>query len=678
MSNSTDSDPLKEECVGYAKQGGNIVMIIISILGIIINSIFSIDYLKNIISIKNRNNAGISAVEKILCMIAIVETFISVFWLVNNIEMGNVNDNSHCKIIAHFEIFLNLFDWLILSTSLYQIKIILLNPQEILESGRRVYKYIIGCLIVSVASLALSIPADIGGSSPMLTCFLDLDDLSYAYQYILSWLIICIPLFCFGFGGYQVYLIMKSNQYKNDKNNREFFIEYSYFVITYIFSSILLILTYVIHYIIHRVDSENEKSTSYKAFIAFVTFLTCSTPLIVGVIRYYRTGLLKKIFKVCKRKRQNLLQEDDEELIDLEEAVEENRIFNLEKKILEKLIIKYFTAVSFALGKSKYIDEEGEQKEKNEKYLIEEHQDYRINKDEILKDMDLSLNDDIKVLGEANIDIEVTEYNSTLFKKLRQLEGLNEDKIIAMFQPKKGTNQLIHQIKDTLYINSSNKLLMLKKVGREQIYFFQRNILPYLYEYFVNHPNSLICRVFGFYRIKIEQGEDKFMALIYNINESLDSNCERNDNIDIKHMKLSENEFRKNIIIGSKQVDLSIQHISTNPKINLDPTIINETKKKASFILSLSEFESEKLNKIILSDAEFLTSKNINGYHYMIFERRIREDDLNLSNMSFESDGGESDKNSSGAKSSTAIEIKKYVFNSNKANTIYCICINGI
>jgi len=676
MNNSTD-DPLKDEYVGYAKQGGNIVMIIISILGIIINSIFSIDYLKNIISIKNRNNAGISAVEKILCMIAIVETFISVFWLVNNIEMNNLTDDSHCQIIAHFEIFLNLFDWLILSTSLYQIKIILLNPQEILESGRRVYKYIIGCLIVSVASLALSIPAKVGGRSPMLTCFLNLDDLKYPYQYILSWLIICIPLFCFGFGGYQVYLIMKSNQYKNDKNNREFFIEYSYFVITYIFSSIILILTYVIHYIIHRVDHDNLESNSYKVFIAFVTFLTCSTPLIVGVIRYYRTGLLKKIFKLCKRKRQNLIQEDDEELIDLDETVEENRMFNLEKKILEKLIIKYFTAVSFALGKSKYMDEEGEQKEKNEKYLIEEHQDYRINKDEILKDMDLSLNDDIKVLGEANIDIEVTEYNSTLFKKLRQLEGLNEDKIIAMFQPKKGTNQLIHQVKDTLYINSSNKLLMLKKVGREQIYFFQRNILPYLYGYFVNHPNSLICRVFGFYRIKIEQGEDKYMALIYNINESLDSNCEKNNNIDIKYMKLSESEFKKNIFIGSKQVDLGIQHISTQPKINLDTTVINENKKKASFKLSLSEFESEKLNKIIISDAEFLTSKNINGYHYMIFKRKIREDDLNLSNMSFESIKDENDKNSNGTKS-VAIEIKKYVFNSNKANTIYCICINGI
>ena len=144
--NSSDT-----QYVGYAGEGGNIVMIIISILGIIINSIFSFDYLKNIISIKNRNNDGISAVEKILCMIAMVETFISVFWLINNLKSKSLNGESdNCEVIAYFEIILNIFDWLILSTSLYQIKIILLNPQKILESGRRVFKYIIACLIISL------------------------------------------------------------------------------------------------------------------------------------------------------------------------------------------------------------------------------------------------------------------------------------------------------------------------------------------------------------------------------------------------------------------------------------------------------------------------------------------------------------------------------------------------
>ena len=680
LSNTTNEDTY----VGYAGKAGNIVMIIISILGIIINSIFSFDYLKNIISIKNRNNAGISAVEKILCMIAIVETFISVFWLINNLATANPpksssdEENKKCDIVAYFEIFLNFFDWLILSTSLYQIKIILLNPQEILESGKRVFKYIIGCLIISLASFGLSIAADMGGVSPMLTCFITYQDLDASYKYVLFWLVLLIPLFCFSFGGYQVALILKSNQYKNDKNNREFFIEYSYFVITYIISSILLILTYVIHYIIYRVNEDGLQNSWYKAFIALVTFLTCSTPLIVGVIRYYRTGLLKKLFRLCKRRKRNLIQENEqEEMIEIDNNLDEGgRMFIYEKKILEKLIIKYFTAVSFALGKSKYVDEGGEAIERTEKSLIEERKEYRIDKEEILKDLDLSLNDDIKVLGEANIDIEVTEYNSTLFKKLRKLEGLDEDKIIAMFQPNTGTNQLIHQVDDTLFINSSNKLLMLKKVRREQIFYFQNNILPNLYDYFVNHPNSIICRVFGLYRIKIDKGEDVYMALIYNIHESIELDHSNNDNI--RQMKLSENELKSNILIDTRTADLTMRNASLSfIKNNLDATVVQDTKKKTSFKLSLTEYENEKLDKIIQNDSEFLSSKSITGYHYLIFERKFKGNiNMNLLSFSDESLNVEKKGNETGTK--IINEIKKYIFNANKANTIYCICINSI
>jgi len=673
-------DNAKKLYPGYAGSPGNIVMMIISILGIIINSIFSIGYLKNIISIKNRDNAGISIVEKILCMIAIVETFISVFWLINNFMVDA--DSKSCEIIAYFEIFLYLFDWLILSTSLYQIKIILLNPQEILESGKRVFKYIIGCAVISLVGLLLSIFAEIGGRSPMYTCFIDLDHMDKGYKMALFWIFFMVPLLCLAFGIFQIYLIMRSVQYKNDKNNREFFIEYSYFVITYIISSILLILVYLIDYIIKKRNSKIIENEVYQVFISIVTFLTCSTPLIVGVIRYYRTGLLKRICTFCKKRRtnNNLIEERDEEeqqqLINFEENSQENRIFQIERIILEKLIIKYFTAVSFALGKSKYKEEENDSKYKTENFLIEEKKEYRIDREEILKDLDLSLNDDIKVLSEANIDIEVTEYNSSLFKKLRQLEGLNEDKIIEMFQPKKGTNQLIHQVKDSFYINSSNKLLMLKKIKREQMYFFQNNILPHLYDYFVNQPNSIICRIFGFYRIKIELNEEVYIALIYNIQESI-----VNDELgfiedNILHMKLSENEFKSSLVIGLKTNDSSGNYVSQGSfvKQNLEVSTYREKKKKF-FKLYLSENENDTLNKVLEKDIEFFTSKNNNGFHFHVFEKELKGINFNLN--SSEDSIDESKKiNESNPKIKN--EIKKYVFNSNKPNSIYCICISGI
>ncbi len=43
--------------------------------------------------------------------------------------------------------------------------------------------------------------------------------------------------------------------------------------------------------------------------------------------------------------------------------------------------------------------------------------------------------------------------------------------------------------------------------------------------------------------------------------------------------------------------------------------------------------------------------------------------------MSYDSKD-ENDKNE--VNSPITKEIKKYIFNSNKANTIYCICINGV
>ena len=671
------SDSISEDAyVGYAGEVGNIFMIIISVLGIIINSVFSFEYSKNIISIKNKNNAGISTVEKILSMIAIVETFISIFWLINNaFGITSVTDaTTGCQVVAYFEIFLNLFDWLILSTSLYQIKIILLNPQEILESGKRVYKYIIGCLIASMISVGLSLAAELGGKSPMLTCFITLNNFREPRHYVLFWIFFIIPLFVFAFGGYQIFLILRSSQYKNDKSKRIFFTEYSYFVITYIISSVLLILSYVINFIIMQTaGQEGTQNNIYKFFIAIVTFLTCATPLVVGVIRMYRTKLFKKIFKCCRKRRINVINENEnqEELISLDETILDNPLLNIEQKILENLILKYYTAVSFALGKSKYEGEEGDTSEEEDN-----PRRYKINIDEILKDLDLSLNDDIKVLNETNIDIEVTEYNVALFKRLRRLENLDEDQIIQMIQPKKGTHDLIHKKDETLYINSSNKLLMLKKIKREQMQLFQINVLPHLYDYFSKtNPNSIICRIFGLYRIKIEQNEEVFMALMYNIHESLGSN----DGGLFRQMKLSDKDFRLHMVRMSRTAILDSVDLSKGSFDNrndMTSAVNNELKTTDTFKFALQDEENEKLDVLMAKDSEFLESKGFKRYNYIIFEKANLNNENNLTIMSDNSN--KLMKNKAGSSMEIINKVKKYEFKSTNSNTTYYICINVI
>ena len=666
--------------VGFGSFGYNLVLIFISIFGIFINLFFVINYLKKIISIKNKSNLGISAMEKVLCMIAFVETWISICWLFNNLFIQNVKKMKmdgyclFCKIIAHFEIFLYLFDWMILSTSLYQIKIILLNPQQILESGKRVVKYILISFCISLVSFVFSIPANFGGISPMLTCFINVKDLDNGFKQAFFWIFFSLPLFCFGFGGYQVYLIKSSIQYKKEKKNRELYTEYSYFVITYIIFSFILIMSYIL----------SKVSELINGFQLVFTILSCSNPLIVGLIRMFRTGLIKNI---CKRKQVNIINEEENKLIDENENEDSGgRIFMLEKKILENLIIKYFTAISYALGKSKYMFDEGEEGQqtaetKEMEFDLNEHVDYKITKSEILKDLDLSINEDIKVLEESNIDIDLTEYNPSTFKKLRELEGFNEDKIISMFQPKKGTNQLMNSVNDTLYINSVNKLLMLKKIKREQLMFFQRNILPDLYNYFVNHPNSLICRVFGLYKIKIDQGQEEYMALMYNTNESLENveNLKLLQSTDeVRKMKINEAELKKNIIIDSKQTNNEFRNLTIDiGKRNIEGSIMfgsNLSDKTKTFKLNLSEYENEKLINIINQDSEFLRGKSIYGYNFLVFERNIMgKERVSL----FKEEEKNEEKGALGPSSKVSAHIKKYIFNSNLPDTIYTICILG-
>jgi hypothetical protein len=664
--------------VGYGPSWLNTIMILISIFGIIINSIFVFNYLKSIISTKNQSNSGISAVEKMLCMIAGVETFISICWLLNNVF---IHDSiilkqrcSLCSTIAHFEIFLYLFDWMILSTSLYQIKIILINPQQILESGKRVVKFVIFSFCFSLISFVFSILAKFGGVSPMLTCFISIENLE-PYQTAFFWIFFTIPIFCFSFGGYQIYLIMTSSQYKTEKKNRQLFREYSYFVITYIIFSIILIFSYIFAKLDFMING----------FQAVFTLISCSNPLIVGIIRIFRTGLVKRLLK---RKKKNSINDENENLIE-QEKEEENPIYALEKKILENLIIKYFTAISFALGKSKYKEEDEKveilDKEGAPKFDENEHKEYKITKPEILKDLDLAINEDIKILEESNFDINITEYNSSTFKKLRELEGLNEDLIISMFQPKKGTNQLINMVNETLYINSTNKLLMLKKVKREQLLFFQRNILGDLYQHLVNHPHSIICRVFGLYKIKIDQeAEENYMALMYNTNDSLENINDitfiKPKNM-IRQMKISQEDLNNIISIDSTSNDSKLRASNTiYSAVTFNSSLVVEGKtggvadtNKRSFRLKIPGVEEQKLTEIISQDAEFLKKKGISSYSFLIFERNV--DGKENSCLFKNEEKGDDKENKIQIGDNVFPKIKKYIFNSSLENVIYSICI---
>ena len=598
----------KDLYVGYGNEIWNTIMIIFSIIGILINSIFTFNYSRQIHStIKKKSGKDVSDIEVILCTVACIETLISICWLLNNLLMNNTqNMFDHClacTIIAHVEIFLYLFDWMFLSFSLYQMKKFLEKPVEEKESWKKIIKYIIVCVIISLCSLIFSIEANIGGVSPLLTCFINIQILETYFQYGFFWVFFSFPLLCILSGFILVINIRCSKEYK-DKSKREYFSKYAYFVTIYMIYSIILIATYITNWILIKGKGlDKEKSQGYRIPILIITLLSCSSPLVVGLVRILSTGLLKRM---CRKKG---ITEIEEELVKKNE--DQSPMVNAKNNIFQQLAMKYFAVLSYTLGnsnnKSKNTEEEEEEEKKKQdtnKFIKRTASiDYTFTIKELLKDNVFEIdNEEREELEQSNINIEIIEFNSYEFKKIRELEGLNQDELLKIFKPQKGIDHLINNKNETLYINSINKLLMLKEIKKDSFYRFQRNIFPGLDEYLSENPDSIICRIFGLYKISIDpENEEQYMALMYNINESLDNQNLKGLNNYVREMKINENELKDNIVTDNNQKDKG---------------------KSKIFKINLKVEEKERLFKIIEKDKEFLNSKNFDS-KFLLFERYI-------------------------------------------------------
>ena len=833
--------------LGYLNSGWNNFMIFLSCFGIIINLYFGITYIRRIYKInksKTKNKINVSLIEKILCLVSLVETFISIGWLINSLfkpQQTDENKNtSQCKILGLFEIFFYLFDWMILSFSLYQIKKMVINPLNLLKPDLILAQFILIFAVISSLFVLICLCLEIVGSSPMLTCFIDISKIKTNHNYfakIMFWIFFTSPIILFGFGFLQIFIMMQSNNYKNVRQNKKYFMKYFAYILIYIIMAFLLITLYLITYI-YKKNEIKEPVKGMKLYIQIVTVLSCSTPLFVGIFRLIKTNLIRK----CGKNENDGLNNN---LLDNKQNIDDFNEF--EQNLLRKIVIKFYIGISFVLGKSKYsqteeenteeitkgnnindlnndntennykiikenndenkenikigdnkglddnifnkdkeenvyeniisINEEkenyiekkeeknvnnefnkvNEEKSNNEKNnfenikdekirnnnnilgennnnnqfeeenlsalninnnqlyniemnddlneidsnkaleeinliipskeglnLINEIKKYHITKPEILKDLDLNLNDDIMVLNQSNIDIIITEYCSQLFKKIREIDGISEDYIINLLQPKKSNVNLIQTFdKNSFYINSSNREFLIKEITLDELNFYKSNIINNIYQYLKINKKSIILRIQGLYDIIVDDSSKKkkqFFALMHNTYESLNIEKEdldlnysfsfKNNNIEkinskkgIKIHKLKQLQFDRCLLIGNSS------STEKKPKFSLDYGNIKNIKQNLDdYRIYLEEKEYNRLKNIIKKDTKFLKKIGVLNYYYFVAEIPIIS--YNIKHIFNETGKGDN------IKDDVVQHIKKYLFKSNKdKNIIYSISI---
>ena len=83
-----------------------------------------------------------------------------------------------CKLIGTFQTFFYIFDWVLSSLTMYHLKNMILNPLVfILKPSKKIFLYIIISGGIAVLVSIISNYLRLIGKSPMITCFLTLDNL---------------------------------------------------------------------------------------------------------------------------------------------------------------------------------------------------------------------------------------------------------------------------------------------------------------------------------------------------------------------------------------------------------------------------------------------------------------------------------------------------------------------
>ncbi|MCQ2819982.1 MAG: hypothetical protein MJ252_22170 [archaeon] len=140
-----------KDCIGYGA-GTKPAYLVLCILSMIVNVLFVIGFLT---SVKHKKSGDIINLEKFLLTLSIIEITISFLWVMEVCLFFHTTDmEDNCKgtrIFASFMIFAYILDWLVVSQTIREMKVVMTNPILKIKSNKKFF-LILG-LCAALASL---------------------------------------------------------------------------------------------------------------------------------------------------------------------------------------------------------------------------------------------------------------------------------------------------------------------------------------------------------------------------------------------------------------------------------------------------------------------------------------------------------------------------------------------
>lgn len=218
--------------------------------------------------------------------------------------------------------------------------------------------------------------------------------------------------------------------------------------------------------------------------------------------------------------------------------------------------------------------------------------------------------------SKENFKIQFIEYAPKVFSYLRLIDEVPVKELVDSLLPNSNQQGLKKSEgrSGSFFIVTDDKKFILKTIAVEEAQLLiEQNLLYQMSNYFSEHKDSIISRIYGLFQIKIQTGpfsEDTIYFIL---------------------MKNVFGNFKDNVLF---KYDLKGSQLNRSTKTDLD-NLDREVMKDVDFehiennTLLINDKNKNQLLSIIGTDAAFLAGQKIMDYSLLVVKLSLNEDEIN-------------------------------------------------
>ena len=561
--------------IGYSENPSvPVVFLIFSVVGLILNVILIIDFIKQRNNNKSRKQ---SSMKKLFVVLPILDSITCIYWILSCAIFWRADKFKEYYSLSIFlcilYLFVFTFEFIFINFILIHFRKISLNPIEgILKPDKNIIIYFIVSFVYTLIVIAISLIIGIIGRSPMITSFINTEQSKYSSVIFMApQLTIVLIIF------QTIYDLCCREMFVTDKEVRQAYKTNITYVLVF---SLLHIPMLVLIGITSGKKLFHKHINPILSNYAFgCTVLTCSIPMIIGIIRNCKGFSKIKQVKKLQRKFTKVktiagFNSDYNSPLHESDSRVEDQFDWLEKHAMEFFMRDILLGIAHCINNSKsFTDIKLNLQEKENEETIKHN--ITIN-DFPLKDRDE------EVANSQYLNVNIIEYAPKMFAFLRNIENINLDDMIESFLPKnnkKGISESQGK-SGSFFISTDDNNYMVKTLRSDEFELIRHTFLNKYVQYITHNPNSLLCRIYGMYNIILSQGDEMLIIVMRNVigpfqdniiakydlkgstlNRRSDFDMEKNDSSTMKDLNF--NEFEHGIMISRDHIQ-SFRKITRN------------------------------------------------------------------------------------------------------------------